>query len=392
MRIRNFIEFLNEWDLSGHWKQRGSSTHEISRTRHRSVTYKSGWFCDELIETTSKGKNTANRLSAEDFFKQYMRKEEFIEKVETALQNMADNKIVREKDFQNQRVHVAVYLGKVVLEVKHGESEKYFTPLLSNFGDYGDFYQGDAVWGQISYDTGKTFFYMRGDSSYQKLLTQAIKHRKDETESEFKSRFSVYYLNSKDFVVVVPNVPFPEWKKIVEEQTNTGKTYDKHEPAAPPIETVEDKPVPSISPEAEREAKKEEDAKRKWRSHLKPKMTYVFEKGTKILQRETGKIRGVSDVMLTPDNGANIILSDEFGKKMLILRPENRIAIVITKETTERADGDLPNEGVLLRYVNISRFFKGKDAKGKPKTQVAGDVQDIFVFLPDGSIVYSKYK
>ena len=379
MKIQKFDEFINEWDIRGHWgDERGSFSHEFSRIVPLSPGQKDGWTCTQLIELDANGIETDTKIDISDFLQlSRLDKEEFNKRVSFALYALTHSSRIDRKNYKDEK-HRYIFLGKLGFIVKNEEyaptgekteTVKTYSPILSVKKES----QGNQVWGAIRGNKGPTFLYFKpkmtvgaiekiGHHSY----TSSEKRYVDDTIYRKNLWAGIDFLHDENFVLTIPQVE--NWEELVKKYADQGIKFEF--PAAP------------------KKYERNEELE-KWKAYM-IKSTAIFDVGTKILVQvgENFDIRTIAE--LNKVTGKMELLNAVTGGKSMkpYPKPGDVINIVAPEKTTIREDGKLPMTGALIKSIRVESASRSvKNEKGVAKNGISGSIIDYFVFSDGTKIV-----
>jgi hypothetical protein len=384
MKHLQFFEswVLNEWVLRKHWDiERGSKTHNLSRIVPRSSAHADGWECKDFLEINSEGKSLGKKISYKEFReKSGLSREELVEKISESLYIFLHGRKITTTKYPDDELHRYVYLGKVAFKV----GNQFFSPLFITYDGVDPREASEGIWGDVKDNLGYTFMYLSPHSTvidFKKFLknddNRLEKYRHLSIEDYMQSRVKTTDLVNKNYTVFIPDTP--DWVEIVKKQSDTGRSF------------WEEGKREEISPE-----------QRAWNSLFRESQA-VFDKGTTIYR--DGKFYELSYFEPTPDDllrkfqankEATFIIQDGSEKKMMKLKPDSTVTVVSPKDTGEKEMGGFEGaaskkDARIAKTYTVQSFVRSIDEKKKVKVNIKGIVKDIFVVLPDGTPVYSKF-
>jgi hypothetical protein len=373
--IKLFEEFVNEIEFSGHWKERSSLKHPISRVVPEDAKHLEGWVCDYLHKIDKNGKTSPERILIKDFYTLAgLSQQEFNDKTSYALNQLCNGSMIANKTYgKNTAENKAINLGKIAFKI--GE-DSYIPHFI-----YGKAkYEGDTVWGFLrDYNVGITVYFLPTGFKEGNIAERAYLDYKDNaakdstlrdpniTLTQFKQIFSIETLGSNKVLLITQN----NWKENIEKQVKGGKVEDDIQMGR--VETVKDikseffKPTILVFNDSSQILNK---------SGLKPMTVNV--KSVKVqASKKPGEPQGVSFEGYITSNGKNIpiLLDKPNSLPNRVLFPGATINIVAKTEKGEREAGNLPATGVLVKAVKITNI--NNRATG---IEIAGTVVDIFTF------------
>jgi hypothetical protein len=399
MPIKNFQDFLNEWEMTSHWIERSSLSHKISRVVPLSNNKEDGWTCDELIVLDSDGIETRQRVSLVDFLEESgMKESEFKDKVTKSLHFLANSQRAEVRNYRDL-LHRAVYMGKLGFPLRRRGPEGrvaetvVFSPVLRTKEGSGNQMWGVVIEQDSKPDKGVTILYFTRPTEEQ-LLGRAHRNYQEKTKSPIN--LQTYKTNkwggvdsifSENFVLIVP--PIPKWEAMVKREADFGSTWTF------PTEVV-----------YQRDEKLE-----KWKSFLLKEATTIFDVGTELWVKgyDTAAIKAAKEKGIELEEKPVIeevktIVELDKASEVMLLTNENGInsrksmpkvgetVHIVSREVPElREIGGLPEGGILIKSVKVESYRAVKNEKGVTRNGVFGPILDYYVIL-NGRKVFSALK
>jgi hypothetical protein len=359
-KIKNYEEFLYEWKMFKHWKERAELSSPISRTIHVSDYARDGWECNEFIQVSEDAKPVGGKkLDMKGFLmKSKMEEKEFIDKLQQSLQALAFCERAQSYNFP-EGTHRYVRMGRIAFQV----GEEFFSPVLTT--TYGS---GDIVWADIKDNVGATILYLPYNYERDDLFRKAFQHKLKGMENlpneKYKMYFKIEELFPESYMTVIPEST--DWKSLVKSQVDTGKKFKMKKDVEYKID------------------QKWED----WSKLLTPDAVTTFDAGTKIYSGNA--VKTVKTINAKPPMIEAFLA--EGGVKFVKIGSTLDVIVGEGKDLKIREIGNLPSEGVLVKTVKIESFRKVTSSTGKTKNGIAGPIIDYYVAMPDGTKAYTDIK
>lgn len=384
--IKSFTQFLNEVELSRHWKsERTSLSNPMSRIVPYSMSHQSGWTCDTVIRMNEKGEPQGKTRLSELLSKSGMTQEEFNRKVSVSMKLLFSGKKLADTNYQTgaRIISRKMYIGKLAFKV----GNDYYSPELTVTTARNQKVVGNCFYAAVLGNLATTVLYYPENVSDKELMHGAYLsymaaakkgepgHDKNMSEEEFAKDFRVERPFG-NFILVIPDSE--NWEREVEKQAN-GTSGD--------IRTVELK----------REARPDEKFKQmeiKKDSLVGYYITDKFGEQRLVVRRVISARTITNDEIRTkkdyfsklnisplPGNdtkqGIFMELADASGTKVgkvLVRWPGNKIVLFSKKKEEEtRKALDLPMEGELAWEISMKNV---SSSSGVPS--VAGDTEKVF--------------
>lgn len=398
MKIQKFNEFINEWDIRGHWgDERGSLSHEFSRIVPLSPGQKDGWTCTQLIELDANGIETDTKIDISDFLQlSRLDKEEFNKRVTFALYTLTHSSRIDRKNYRDEK-HRYIFLGKLGFIVKveeyaptgeKTETVKTYSPILSVKKES----QGNQVWGAIRGNKGPTFLYFKPKMSVGAIekighhsYTSSEKSYIDDAIYRKNLWAGIDFLHDENFVLTIPQVE--NWEELVKKYADQGMKFE----------------FPTTAKKYERNEELE-----KWKSYMKGNET-TFDIGTELwvkgfdidaimAAKKAGKeltekpmIEEIKTIVELDKVANTMSLATAKGSisKKPLPKPGETVEIVSNEKEGLRKAGGLPENGTLIKLVRVESYRNGKTEKGVPRNKIYGPILDYYVILSDGTKIVS---
>jgi hypothetical protein len=394
MYIIKYKDFIIESITKGlHYVDRTTTDNPESRANHRSMMYKNGWECKELLEVSKEGLFTGKKISLDNFLELYLKDNEllnkdeanldFIDKVQNSIQYISNNRNVLE--IVPVKKHSFINLGKIAFEIKINENLFYYSPvLIANIIKSKEVErqkgrhiqkqikikdivrQGTNIWLVIKNYVAQTILFLPDGSGSIPLIKKTCINNRVEQKN-----IDVYELSLEEYIekyveivnnFLNKNITYflyktNEWKEVLLNQIRDPK-YQYYT-----------KPIPQ-----------------EWKNLFKKELVSIG-KGTILYTPEFNiKIRIISDIVgyKKDEKAVEVKFEKIISKSAYKIRLGN---LSIMREDNEvRKIGNLPKKGNLVKTYNIEGFT----INGKYITAAARLV-DAYVLDKNNNIIRSEY-